>query len=78
MTLTLERMRADIAEALEMAPEEISDGESLFDLGLDSMRLMTLVLKWQEDEADLDYGLLWEGRTLGAWWGEVEKLRAES
>ena len=43
MTLTLDRLRADVAEVLDMAPEEIAPQDNLFDLGLDSMRLMALV-----------------------------------
>lgn len=74
MSLTYDQMRADIAEALDMAPDQIGDGDNLFDLGLDSMRLMTLVLKWQEVAPDLDNGRLWEGRSLGEWWIEAEKM----
>ncbi|MWD27293.1 phosphopantetheine-binding protein [Aquicoccus sp. SCR17] len=76
MSLTKERMRADIAQAVNMAPAEIGDRDNLYDLGLDSMRLMTLVMEWQENEPDLDNGRIWEGRCLADWWAEVETLHA--
>ncbi|GAA2581319.1 phosphopantetheine-binding protein [Actinomadura fulvescens] len=46
--LTAERVRADIAAMVGCDPAEIGAGENLFDLGLDSMRLMTLVERWRE------------------------------
>ena len=49
----------------------------LVDLGLDSMRLMALVVKWEEIEPSLDFARLWEGGSLGAWWQDVEARRAE-
>lgn len=75
MTLTFDRMCADVAAALEMAPADLGPADNLYDLGLDSMRLMTLVLEWQEQGADLDFGLLLESQTLGEWWAAVEAQR---
>jgi len=67
MTLTLDRLRTDVAEVLDMAPEEIAPQDNLFDLGLDSMRLMALVMRWQEAEPALDFTPLWESATLADW-----------
>ncbi len=74
--ITYEQMRADVAAALDMAPEELKAEDNLYDLGLDSMRLMGLVMEWQEQGADLDFGLLMESQTIGAWWAAVEAGRA--
>ena len=63
MTLTLDRLRADVAEVLDMAPEEIAPQDNLFD----SMRLMALVIRWQEAEPALDFTPLWESATLADW-----------
>ena len=41
-TLTLEQMRADLAKILLEDPADIHDDDNLIDLGLDSMRAMTL------------------------------------
>lgn len=67
MGISFDRIRADIAEALNMAPDEISDDDNLYDLGIDSMRLMSLVLGWQDQGPGLDFGRLLESQTLGEW-----------
>lgn len=72
MTITLEKMRADIARMIHEEPEAISLDDNLMDLGLDSMRLMNLILLWQEAGVDLDFGDFAEHFTLGAWWQAVE------
>ena len=46
--LTLEDMRADIAEMVYDEPENIELDDNLMDLGLDSMRVMTLVERWDK------------------------------
>ncbi|MFT3690098.1 phosphopantetheine-binding protein [Paenirhodobacter sp.] len=74
--ITFEQMRADVAAALDIAPEALGPEDNLYDLGLDSMRLMGLVMEWQEKGAELDFGLLMESQTIGAWWDAVEAGRA--
>lgn len=76
MSLTLEKMRADIAALIDLEPEEIGDDDSLPDLGLDSLRLMRLVLGWEEAGLKADFSIFAEYATLGEWWQEVEKLQA--
>lgn len=46
--LTLERLRADIADVLGEEPHDIPLDENLVDHGLDSVRLMTLAGRWRE------------------------------
>jgi aryl carrier-like protein len=53
--LTIERIRADVADVLYLAPEEIGDDTHLIDQGLDSVRLMTLVERWRADGADVEF-----------------------
>ena len=74
--ITFDRMRADVAAALDMAPEALAPEDNLYDLGLDSMRLMALVMEWQEQGVELDFGLLMERQTVGAWWDAVTAGRA--
>lgn len=76
MSLTFDQMLSDVAAALDLAPGDLGPNDNLYDLGLDSMRLMNLVLDWQEKGADLDFGLLLESQTLGEWWAAVEAQRA--
>ena len=71
MSLTLERMRADIARVIHLDPEEVGDGDSLPDLGLDSLRLMRLALQWEEAGLKADFSMFAEHTTLGEWWTEI-------
>ncbi|MDX5517446.1 MULTISPECIES: phosphopantetheine-binding protein [Stenotrophomonas] len=73
--LTLERMRADVAEMLGEAPEDIGNDENLMDLGLDSMRVLGLVLAWGNTGIALEFGHLAEHATLGGWWSVVQRLQ---
>lgn len=70
--VTRAAMRADIAKMLHEDPEEIGGGDSLIDLGLDSMRAMNLVLKWSEGGLALDFSEFAENPTLDHWWSLVE------
>lgn len=63
----LERMRADVAQALEEPPEEIGDHDDLLDRGLDSIRLMSLVESWRAGGTELSFIDLAETPTLDAW-----------
>lgn len=72
--LTPERMRADIADILLEAPEEIDDNDNLMDLGLDSLRAMTLVTQWSEAANGLEFGAFAAAEpTLAAWWAVVSE-----
>lgn len=72
MAITLEQMRADVAAIIHEDPEEIGFEDNLMDLGLDSMRLLNLILKWQEAGVDLDFGEYAERFTLAGWWEAIE------
>lgn len=71
MTLTLEQMRKDVAELIDLDPSEVGDDDMLPDLGLDSLRLMRLVMVWEEAGLKADFELVTEYATLGEWWREV-------
>ncbi|MCC2595445.1 phosphopantetheine-binding protein [Pusillimonas sp. MFBS29] len=71
-TLTLESMRADIARILHEDPSEIADDDNLMDLGLDSMRTMTLASQWSEAGAPMDFSEMALNATLGHWWELVQ------
>lgn len=75
-TPMLEKMRADIAAALKMDPSEIGDDDHLPDLGLDSLRLMTLVVGWEKAGLHADFSIFAEHATLGEWWREIAARQA--
>ena len=61
-------MRAELAELLDEGDAaSISSHESLFDHGLDSIRLMMLVERFQQRGALVTFGDLAEQPTLLAW-----------
>lgn len=66
--LTLEQMRADIAELIHESPDQVMLDDNLMDLGLDSMRLMSLLERWSRQGVELDFSLVAERLTLGGWW----------
>lgn len=72
MAITLEKMRADIAALIYMEPEEIGLDDNLMDLGLDSMRLLNLIMIWEQAGVNLDFGVFAERFTLAAWWEAVQ------
>ncbi len=75
LPLTLERMRADIAGMLGETPDAVGDDDHLMDLGLDSMRVLGLVLAWGNTGIPLEFGHLAEHTTLRDWWNVVQRLQ---
>ena len=74
--LTLDTVRADIAELLYLEPDEVPDNENLFEAGLDSVRLLGLVERWRELGATIGFIDLAEQPTLTAWWGLLRRTDA--
>lgn len=69
MPWTLERLRADVADVLGEDPADIPDEENLADLGLDSVRLMSLVERWRTDHGlTVSFVELAEKPGILAWW----------
>lgn len=64
---SLDALRADIARLLHEDPSEIGDEDSLIDLGLDSIRAMTLVTRWREAGAGLTFAEAAEQPTVAHW-----------
>lgn len=68
LPITLDQLRADIAEILEEDLSTIGDDDNLMDLGLDSMRAMNLASHWDETGVPLDFTDLAEAMTVRALW----------
>ncbi|MCA0155094.1 phosphopantetheine-binding protein [Tsukamurella sp. M9C] len=66
--LTADRVRADVAELLQVPAQSIADDDNLFDLGLDSVRVMTLIQRWRDaGAAELEFPDLAEQPELAHW-----------
>ncbi|XXF81266.1 isochorismatase family protein [Myxococcaceae bacterium GXIMD 01537] len=65
--LSLERLRADVAELLQEPASALQDDDNLLERGLDSIRLMTLVERWRSEGAELSFVELAERPTLADW-----------
>ena len=73
---TLERMRADVARVLREEPEAIGLDDNLMDWGLDSMRLLDLVVGWNAEGLALDVMEIGAETTLNGWWRVVQQHQA--
>lgn len=62
-------MRADVAELLHLLPDEVVDTDNLFEFGLDSIRLLSLLERWRDLGADVSFVQLAEEPTLERWLG---------
>ncbi|MFI6584451.1 amino acid adenylation domain-containing protein [Embleya sp. NPDC050493] len=67
MRLTVEDVRRDVAQLLEVAPESLHDEDDLIALGLDSLRLMRLAGGWRRSGARVTFADLAAVPTLAAW-----------
>lgn len=69
LSITLEDMRRQIAAILEQPVSAVEDGVNLLDLGLDSMRMMELAMRWSEESGlYVDFGSLAEHPEIRTWW----------
>lgn len=66
--ITREQLRADILSILEDEPDELGDDDNLIDMGLDSMRAMNLLVKWDEDGVPIDFADLAGAPTIAELW----------
>ncbi|WAC55388.1 phosphopantetheine-binding protein [Gordonia sp. SL306] len=74
-TLTREGIIRDIAEILQIPVEEIGDDTNVLDVGLDSVRLMSLIERWRAAGAvKADLVALAADPIVGAW---VRELAAD-
>jgi aryl carrier-like protein len=74
-SLSLERLRGDVAEVLAEEPGSFADDDNLIDRGLDSIRLMSLATRWREAGFEAGYLDLAQEPTVRAWYNLVEAQR---
>ncbi|KMK66994.1 phosphopantetheine-binding protein [Puniceibacterium sp. IMCC21224] len=68
MTPTFETLRTEVARQLRTDPATLGPDDSLLDLGLDSMRLMSLFVELENQGLVVDYALFLERPTLSGIW----------
>ncbi len=73
---TLERMRADVARMLREDPENIGLDDDLMDWGLDSMRLLDLVMSWNAAGLNIDVMEIGAETSLNGWWRVIQQQGA--
>lgn len=76
LALSYDQMRTDIAEAIGISVAEVEPEESLVDLGLDSIQVMNLLMKWGEVIEGLDFSRFMEAETLDEWWAIAQEAQA--
>jgi aryl carrier-like protein len=65
--LTSTAVRTDVAELLHRSPDDVAETENLFESGLDSVRLLTLLERWRDAGAEVSFVDLAEQPTLAHW-----------
>lgn len=73
--LTYAEVRADIAELLFLPAEKVGETDDLFDAGMDSIGLITLVERWRACGADVSFVELAETPTLASFWAILSSTR---
>ncbi len=76
LPLNLATMKLQIADSLGISVDEVGDDENLMYLGLDSIRLMSLLETWREIGADVSFAELAESTSVGTWWALIEQRLA--
>lgn len=71
-------LRADIAHLLEVNADGLQPSTSLFDVGMDSVRLMTLLEQWRGKGYSADLMDLAETPTLAAWATKLKPFAASA
>jgi len=66
--LDRERIRTDVADVLGVAPARLGADDLLADHGLDSIRVLSLVERWQRAGVEVSFVDLVEAGTLADWW----------
>lgn len=64
---TVERVLAEAAHILAEPAEDIDPAEDLFDRGMDSVRMMSLMEQWRAAGVEVEFADLAEQPTINAW-----------
>lgn len=76
LPLTLDTLRADVAQLLHEDPSAIQDDDNLMEWGLDSMRAMNLAARWRQAGAVIEFADMAVEPTLAHWWAVIQRHTA--
>ena len=65
--LTREAVRGAIAAIVDEDPTDLTDDVAIIDSGLDSMRVVELVVRWNDAGSEVTLDDLLERETVGEW-----------
>ena len=68
VSLTFQQLCADLADVLDEPDLALDEDTNLIDLGLDSIRIMSLIERWRRDGLEVSFMELIDRPTLGEWW----------
>lgn len=72
---SLEMLHQTISQLLAVPVSDFTPEDNLLDMGLDSIRLMSLVERWKRSGAELSFVQLAEEPTLNHWWQLLQGAR---
>ncbi|UOQ48668.1 isochorismatase family protein [Gracilibacillus caseinilyticus] len=75
---SFEGLRNRVAELLDQSPDELKGQENLLDVGLDSIRLMSVREELRQEGIDVDFVTLAENPTLNDWWTKIINYQKQS
>jgi bifunctional isochorismate lyase/aryl carrier protein len=73
---SLDELVAQIADSLQLAPDELRAADTLMDWGLDSIRVMGFVETWRAAGRDVNFVQLAEAPSPAAWWAVLQAAPA--
>lgn len=72
---SVEDLQAQIAEVLGEPTDSFGPDDDLIDVGLDSIRLMSLVERWRSGGVRLGFVELADQPTVNGWWSLINAQR---
>lgn len=75
---TLERVREEIAQLAEVPVTDVTEDVNLMDLGLDSLRAISLAQRWMNDGIPVEFSELAEEPTLRHWWSVLSRVQGDA
>ncbi|GLO65400.1 isochorismatase family protein [Oceanobacillus kimchii] len=70
-TITTSSIKAQVAEMLEMSPDQLNVQDDLIESGLDSIRIMMLAENWNSEGIDISFIELIESPKLESWYQKL-------